>query len=351
MRGQESTSEQQLERTLLQAWQYVLRGQHPNGEIVSFRRDHEANYQYLRSPFVSTFVHDALGGFDHTSPLVQPGCLELVSKRYRTRFQGEVIEVRRRIRGFLAWQQEADGWWRFFGRGSGIDPDVNTTVCAAAALLEQQGARWAERRQQSWAAVRQFRAAEGRYFTFLKPRQGGYGWLNPGGWPVVGFDRVVNADVLRYLCLVDEGEGQIRPLLHFVLSEVESGAWRKGTPVYPNYLSFPFAVARAWRQGGLPEKEEVARQLVPELLAQQQERGDFGGPLSTAFAAAALINLGYRGPALERACRSLVWDLGRSFDVLYEDFVIDGFGSPALTAAMAMACLAQYQCLVEGASA
>ncbi|MGH2537002.1 MAG: hypothetical protein ACRDHL_06390 [Candidatus Promineifilaceae bacterium] len=330
-----------LAETLLRGWQVVARGQHPSGEMVSFRRDHAGNFQPLRSPFVSTAVHDALACFDPTSLFYAPGCGELLAGRRGKRFQYEVSRFRRRIRGYLAWQQEPAGWWRFFGRGSGIDPDVNTTAAAAISLAERQISHWAAGHGRQLAVVGRFRAAGGCYFTFLKPRRGGYAWLDAKGSPVAGFDRVVNADVLRYLSLA-AGAAESEPLLAFLSQEAAGGAWLAGTPIYPNPLSFPFALARAYRQGHAPEVNGAAAALLPAILARQGAEGDFGGPLSTALAASALLDLGYQGPALAAACRALTWALHGEPTALYEDFVIDGFGSPALSAALSIACLARY---------
>ena len=184
----------------------MTRGQHPNGEMLSFRCDRDGNYTYVRSPFVSTFVHDALACLDPTSPGWLDYGLDLFPRGLQGEVASSVTELRRRIRGFLMWQQDAPGYWRFFGRGSGIDPDVNSTACASLALLEGHGVRSLLRWERQQALIASFRSADGPFFTFLKPRRGGYGWLSEDGMPVVGFDPVVNAEVLRYLSRIGAGE-------------------------------------------------------------------------------------------------------------------------------------------------
>jgi hypothetical protein len=128
-------------RRLVLALDSVTRGQHPNGEMLSFRRDRDGNYTYVRSPFVSTFVHDALAFLDPTSPGWLDDGLDLFPHGLQSEVAHAISELRRRIRSFLMWQQDASGHWRFFGRGSGIDPDVNSTACASLALLEGHGVR------------------------------------------------------------------------------------------------------------------------------------------------------------------------------------------------------------------
>ncbi len=328
---------------------HIIRGQHPNGEILSFRRDVNGNYQYFRSPFVSTFVHEALGCFDSFSPLMQPGSLELVPAETRQWFQQTVIQMRRRIRNFLAWQQEAEGWWRFFGRGSGIDPDVNTTVCAATALRERDSKHWLASQSQQYEIIQRFRAANGLYYTFFKIQRGGYAWMDDFGFPIVGFDRVVNADVLGFLASTGwRTTSDLQPLIHFINEEIEADQWLEGTLIYPNPLSFPFAVARAWRQGDLPDHGELVERLLPKLISRGGESGDFGSPLSAALAGITLINLDCWDDVLHVVCRAIMRNLQEDGSKLYEDFVIDGFGAPALTAALSISCLARYHCLVGG---
>jgi hypothetical protein len=330
-----------LAETVWRGWQIVARGQLANGEMVAFRKDGLGATQPLRSPFVTIAVHEALACFDPLSPFYRPGCGELLPGPAGRRFRQEVGQLRRRCRAYLAWQEEPAGWWRFFGRGSGMDPDVNTTVGAALALIERQSSHWPAGAHGHSVAVGRFRAADGRYHTVLKPGWGGYAWLDARGWPVAGFDRVVNADVLRYLRLAGAAPAELAELAAFVAAEAAGDGWLGGTPIYPNPLSFPFAAGRAWRQAGLPGLEELAAALLPGLLARQAADGAFGGPLSTALAVATLLELELAGPELAAGCRALTWALRGEPSALYEDFVVHGFGSPALTAALAIHCLAR----------
>lgn len=340
---EESPAAHVLGQKLLRAWQHVVHGQHPNGEIVAFRRDDEGNHQYVRSPFVSTYVHDALGCFDADSLFFQPGSLGLLPSRQRQRFWRELLMLRRRIRSFLTWQQQAEGWWRFFGRGSGIDPDVATTANAAVALLQRFSGHWQAREQLQKSAVQRFRSASGRYYTFLRTGRGGYGWMDELGKPVAGFDRVVNAEVLRYLSLTSgPGAEELHAPLQFVLDELAPAVWSAGTPLFPNAASFIYGVARAWDHGGLPRQEIIRAQLLPAVLEMQDDRGAFGGPLATALCTASLLHLQYEGEPLQKACRNLLWIIDQDVSSLYEDFVVDGFGSPALTAALILDCLVRY---------
>jgi hypothetical protein len=327
---------------LARALALVERLQHPSGEILSYRRDPHGNYVYCRSPLLSTFVHDALDCFDPTSPHWSAGSLEVLPPDARAGFVRTTVGVRSRIRAFLLWQQEPAGWWRLFGRGSGMDPDVNTTSCAALALAEGYGARSLPRWRRQLDAVLSFRSGTDLFYTFQKPGRGGYGWLDDAGRAVVGFDRVANVTVLG--CLAGLGEGGSEParrLAARLLDEAAAADLRAGTVLYPNPLAFLYGLARVWVRWDLPDRARVADAVLPALLRAQQPAGDFGGPLSTAMGATALHELDHRGPARDLARQAVLRGLHPRGGWPYEDVAVGGFGSPAWTTALSLAFLAR----------
>jgi hypothetical protein len=338
----DSTAELVLGRRLLHGFQAVVRGQHPSGEMLSFRRDPQGNYAYLRSPFLSTFVHDALACFDPTSAGWLDGSLALLPERSHGDFARTVASLRRRIRSFLIWQQEASGYWRFFGRGSGIDPDVNSTACASLSLLEGYGVRSLARWERQQAVILALRSPAGPFYTFLKPRHGGYGWLSDDGLPVVGFDRVVNAEVLRFL--VRLGRPEAAELAEWLLGEATAPDADVGSPLYPTPIAFAYVLGRALQEPGVPAGERLGEALLRLVLGRQQPDGGFGAPLSTAMGATAMLGLGYRGPRLAAARLAVLRGRGPEDAWPYEDFVIHGFGAPAWSTALSIAFLARHRC-------
>lgn len=335
-----------LGRRLAASLDFISHGQHPNGEIVAYRRDADGNYIYCRTPFTSAHVHEALSCFDPTSPGWLEGALRQLPEQAADWFAKTVQSLRQRIRSFLIWQQEPSSTWRFFGRGSGIDPDVNTTVRAAMALQESYACRSISRWEQQQKAVWSFQSREGPFYTFAKPGRGGYGWLDEGGFPVAGFDRVVNAEVLRYLCRLSlQSTPRAGATVEWLMGEIESGDLSAGTPLYPNPLSFMYALGRAHAESGLPMAGRFIERLISALLALQGSTGDFGGPLSTAMGASALLDLGHRGAELERARLAVLRYLSPGGGWTYEDLVVHGFGSPAATTAASLEFLARYLCL------
>jgi len=348
----ESPARRVLGERVLRTLRMILWSQHPSGEILSYRRDPDGRYVQCRSPFVSAFVHDALSPFDPWSPGWVDGSLDVFPPRAREGAMRAVVDARRRIRQFLAWQQEAAGDWRFFGRGAGIDPDVATTASAAAALLESYGAQQLERWERQLAVVQSFRSASGAYYTFVRRGRGLYGWTDDVGRPIVGFDRVVNVEVLRYLCRAGQrDQPETAWLAAWLWEHTADGTLQHGTSLFPDPLYFFYAVGRTWIQGHLPRRREVAERLLPLLGGLQRPTGEFGGPLSTALGATALQYLGETGPALRQARLAVLRGLEPGAERPYEDFAVKGVGSPAWAAALSVAFLALDECRARGGGA
>lgn len=309
----------------------------PTGEIPSYRVTAPRRREYRRSPFLSTFVHDALACFDVRSG-EDTSALDLVPHDSAKPLAAAARAVRLRISAFLTWQGEEDFTWRFYGRGSGIDPDSDTTSCAAYAALDSERRGELQRWPRYVEALRRFRSVDGRYFSYVNRRGQGYSWMDERGKAIVGFDRVVNANVLRYLASVGEDVGILRGYLESEAGRLED--LRRGTPDYPNPLCFPYCAARAWRQANLAGTDALRESLLPLIFEHREPDGSFGGPLSTAMALASLIDLGYRGPVLGCGKRALLSNSLSNGGWGYEDFFVHGFGSPAWTTALAIRVLA-----------
>lgn len=322
--------------------------QHPSGEIISFRKQ-QIGYVYCRSPFVSAIVHEALSCFDPTSAGWLDSCLEILLPEHTKAVFNYVETVRKRIRDFLLWQKEAEGWWRFFGRGCGIDPDVSTTMAALLALRDAPGIDsyryWDEHLQ----TIQQFCSSEGLYYTFYRPGRGGYGWMDEKGGPVVGYDRVVNADVVWFLNEFGLELSEGNPVFAYLLGECEREDLSQGTALFPNPVSYFYAVSRAFCRGNPSHRERFEKSILPRLLLMQHASGEFGGPLSTVLAAHTLINLRYTGEELDRARFAVLRSMQGSGGWQYEDFIVSGFGSPALTTALSLSFLVHYEHLKETA--
>jgi hypothetical protein len=331
-----------LGRKLLGGLAAVQVDQMATGEIASYQRNSRHELEYRRSPFISAFVYDTLSIFDPWSAWLQPSALDIIPVRYKRWFMLETAKIRHRIREFIHWQEESGGFWRLLGRGSGINPDLATTACAAAVFLEKRGHSSWLNWQRHYHALLRFLSVEGLFYSFMDPRGNGYGWLDQAGLPVSGFDRVINTEALRYLTLCGMGsQVVIERIIDFIRSEIIDGDLERGTQLFPNPFYFFYAVTRAWRQAHLPGMEELSSILIPRILGMQKDPGDFGSPLNTALAAAALLDLNYEGGELACAWSTLLRGAESAKDWQEGSTWIFGFESLAGTVALSMAVLAR----------
>jgi hypothetical protein len=168
--------------------------------------------------------------------------------------------------------------------------------------------------------------------------------MDPMGGPVVGFDQAVNAHILRFLVLSGSTpSGEMRRITDFVLEDQPPGVAGAlaHSKLYPSPLAGYFSLARAWPHIQWQARSGVAERVIDSVLDLEDGPGDFGGPLRTALAAATLLDLGYGGPALERAGRVILDGRQTWGGWGYEDFIVGGFGSPAWTTALSLAVLAR----------
>ncbi len=152
----------------------------------------------------------------------------------------------------------------------------------------------------------------GAYLTWLKSEQ-----LPLFGNPDLGViplevnnvDAVINANVLFALGLTGlNDKAGIDVALALLKKAVLKQSWEKTTLYYPQVLALPYAVSRAYRDGGIhnPTMQEIVSKILVDLLDMQdrfarshpQLKGAFPGGidqtthLSTALALCSLLNIG-----------------------------------------------------------
>lgn len=334
-----------LDLLLMRGLDFVRRSQLPIGEVPSYCRIGSETL-YCQSPLASALAHDALACLDPASPFFEreaAGRLPYPGGRW---LSAVAVHVRRRVRDFVAWQERPDARFSFLGRGSALAPDAATTACCAAVLLESRppagrrprgaalaAAAAAEPWRRHARALARHRAADGRFFTYVDA--GGRGWARLGarGERTGDFDRVVNAHALRFLALTGETAGG---LPGWLLAEA-AGDFEEGSPDHPDPLAFAHAAARAFAP--LPERDAMARALAPRVLGRRRPGGGFGGPLSTALALHALLDLGVEDAALAAGGRALASQAGANGAWRGEAYVRQGGGSASLSTALAVTAL------------
>jgi hypothetical protein len=305
---------------LLHAAQAVSRGQLPTGEIATFFRVGRSGLEYMRSPLLSTLVHGALACFDPTSPWVETDIIDRLPPTSRAGLVRRVSQVRRGIRRFLAWEEHADGTWRFYGRGSEAQPDVALTAAAAAALLEAPRRSFRRPWERHLTALRRLRAADG----------------TPGVHDLL--------QELRFRALTgDDVAGLLEDAQSLLARRNQESAER--TPA--EIVTEAYVAAGLWREACLPGRASLRQWLLPCLLAAQGADGSFGGPVLTAMALSALIDLEHVSVEAERTRNALVAMSLPGGGFGYEAFLARSGGSAAASSALALTALARSGSLLR----
>jgi hypothetical protein len=312
----EAPASSRLASVLVGGMKALLREQLPSGEMPTYFRVGGGALEYRRTPLLSAFVHDALGTFDLRARWVDTDFLDALPSGTQGRFVRAATLVRARIRRFLLWEETNEGGWRFDGRSSGIAADADTTACAAAAAVQAPRRKPHPRHRAHADLLRQRLAA---------PTDG------DGSF-------VARVNALRFLALLGEPVEDLVPAIVAELRD-EDRVLETGRYVHP--LVTAFLVARAWAQGALPGRTDVAELLVPRILARADDPPNFGGPLGTALALNALLDLEYTGEATIGGAQYLLDSALPRGGWTYAAFLENGGGAPAFSTAFAMSALAR----------
>jgi hypothetical protein len=298
----------EVRAVVLETLGYLERQQLQGGDIACFRTAKDT----FCSPctLLSTLMHDALGYFDPRDHRHEPGLPELFSAGEQRWLTQCVSVMRSRMRNFVAWQEERDGTWQLYGRESSFGTDVNTTACAAVAVRNARNRT---------ADIRHVRSVE----RFLNR----------------DLNLLEKANVLRFLTLA--GRNVLSHVQRF-RDEILASTNESQTPMAPLLLlAETHAIARAWRQAGLPYLSQVAEHLVRRILGCRNELGRFEGYLAGALAASALSDLGYDAAELRERAIDLMAMLQNPAGWRTEPYAGLPIGSPAAGMGIAVAALAR----------
>jgi hypothetical protein len=280
--------------------QFIESVQQSNGEIPTYKHVLDKELMiYASSPFISTFVHDAISSI----------------KNDRT------IKICRKIKRFLRKEMEEDYTWRFFGKHARIDSDSDCTACCAF-ILVQDG----DTPEKFVKSLGSFKDDSGLYYSYRDKNGTQYSWIAEGGRVIIGFDRVVNANIARFLI---SNEIPCDNLILYLLDEIKNGPTDLGSPDYPYTITWFYMISRALWQVG---KDFLN---VNDILLDSMRAADIEeNALNCAMRALTHIYLG--SPPLE--C-----DLEYLFNSQKQDggwnaspFFVGDYGSRGLTTALAI---------------
>jgi hypothetical protein len=196
---------------------------------------------------------------------------------------------------YLAAQRESPGVWHYYGSGTDIkiSPDVDDTSVAWAALHRLE----VPIPPAALDAVRASRDKNGLFTTWVGPSSG---WVNIDSRDI---DAVVNINALLLFGLAREN---VYTVCKYVLAQIDNGSFQRGTVYYRSPLMFAHAFSRAYREGDVQCLQAGVAKIRETVLSVQNADGSWGNDLETAFGALTLLNLDYRGEALDRAIKAIL---------------------------------------------
>ena len=237
---------------------------------------------------------------------------------------------------YLAAQRESPGVWHYYGSGTDIkiSPDVDDTSVAWAALHRLE----VPIPPAALDAIRASRNENGLFTTWVGPASS---WVNIDSRDI---DTVVN---INALLLFGSAHENVDAVCKYVLAQIENDNFRRGTVYYRSPLMFAHAFSRAYREGNVECLEPGVGKLSDTIATLQNQDGSWGNDLETAFGALTLLNLDYRGPAIDRAIKVLLarqsvdggWALAPAYRGAVQPL---NYGARALTTAVVIEALAKY---------
>jgi Prenyltransferase and squalene oxidase repeat len=237
---------------------------------------------------------------------------------------------------YLTAQRESPGVWHYYGTGTDIkiSPDVDDTSVAWAALHRLE----VPIPPAALEAVRSSRDKNGLFTTWVGPPSG---WVNIDSRDI---DTVVN---INALLLFGSAQQNVQTVCNYVLAQIENGNFQRGTVYYRSPLMFAHAFSRAYHEGDMKCLQSGVAKIRDAVLSSQNADGSWGNDLENAFGALTLLNLDYRGQALDRAIKVILarqaadgsWDLAPAYRGAVQPL---NYGARALTTAVTIEVLTKY---------
>lgn len=295
------------EDSIKRAVKFLSEVQLPWGEfpIYVFHDDSKQSRAYAACVFGTAFVLHGLASVRHSA---------------------ETSPMKQRAIRFLLDERESNGLWRYFAKRSNLSPDLDTTVSAAVALI-QNGINPGRDLLVSLLGSRH--SESGLFHT----------WAEEPPTAENDIDSVVNANVAYLFGLMDSPT---------MIPEVASYLNRESTMIrlqnsqvwyYSPYV-FCYAVSRALCLGHVTSLEPSRSYIREFILSTRDELKKWGAPLETALAISSLVYVGESRENLMDA-RSFLLDsqLQDCGGWAPDFFYVPRSGSESITTAMCLEAL------------
>ena len=252
----------------------------------------------------------------------------------------DLNNITQRATNFLLQERDDTGYWRFFGKGSGIPPDLDDTCCALSALYIYGVDLDFETISTS---LLRYRDNEGIFYTWLIDLYSDDGenenYANYIDW-------VVNANILFFYSLLKK---PLPEVVDYLCRIVKEKVFINGSRYYNSSFSFAYCVSRIYAYSNAKRLQSTKPIIKGYLLDTQNNKGGWGNSLEDAMATVSLINLGVKGKRLEKAINNLLslqesdggWPIAPFFYYIYPS-KIQFYGSRELNTAIALEALSKY---------
>ncbi|GFO97376.1 hypothetical protein ig2599ANME_1577 [groundwater metagenome] len=203
---------------------------------------------------------------------------------------------------FLLDNREPPGVWRHEGKYLAElgPPDTDDTSMAFAALVES-GVNISD---ESLNYMLNYRTPDGIFYTWINSDE----WLDPSNpyyeyYKMNDIDANVNADVIYAYSLRNITHDEVVRYLNGIS---ENKSFLNGTIYYPSPYVYAYLVTKAYSDGDIKELKPSLNNIKDYLLSTQNKDGGWGNDLYTALASVSLINMNYKGEALEKAVEHIM---------------------------------------------
>ena len=293
-----------LSTLLMHVWEHLREEQLDHGEFPTFCTGHA--FHPYRTCLLSALIHEAFSAIDPRAPgfdhLVLEAAPQLANQLVR-----RTMELRRTIRGFLAWQEDGLGGFRLQGKSSTLDPDLATTALAALALSESSSANpRAQRRRAECITALASPPSDANLMGLTNAVR----FLARAGRPSTELANALNSRVLEWSGSSDSG------------FRVEACYW---------------ALARLFRE----EPGQLSRECweaIHGLLLSACRNEVADSPLASSLLLLALTDFETEPDVMKQLLQRLLRS-GTESGWHFEPFFNDGQGSPALVTAFALAAV------------
>lgn len=204
--------------------------------------------------------------------------------------------ITRKATNFLLQERDDTGYWRFFGKESGIPPDLDDTCCALSALYIYGVELDFETISESLLRYRDNKGIFNTWVLDLYSADGKDNYVNYIDW-------VVNANILFFYSLLKTPLPEIVDYLCHIIKE---RMFIDGSKYYNSPFSFLYCVTRIYAYSNTKDFQSIKTILKGYLLNTQNNNGGWGNSLEDAMATVSLINLGVKGKSLEKAINNLL---------------------------------------------